>query len=335
MRKLQFSALLGLSWLLAAACSSTTPSATSTPAAGAGAGAFSAGGSPISAGSGGSLSSPAGSAGTSAAGEDSAAGGQPDLSEAGAAGAANADEPAPDGWTLRWSDEFEGPAGQQIDTKKWKYSVGPANVNSELEYYTDRLENSALDGQGHLLITARKEAYKGRNYTSAKFTSAGLFQVKYGRLEARIQLPAGKGLWPAFWALGTNINSVGWPSCGEIDIMETMGSQLSINRGSLHGPGYSGGNPLTAQYHLPAGPDFSQAFHVFAAEWEENVVRFYVDNQLYETRTPKDLSGKTWAYNHEFYMIMNVAVGGQFPGPPDDSIFPRTELIDYVRVYSR
>jgi beta-glucanase (GH16 family) len=148
----------------------------------------------------------------------------------------------------------------RLDKSKWKYSVGPNNANKELEYYSDRPVNSGMDGQGHYLITARKENMNGKAYTSAKFISAGIFSQKYGRFEARIQLPAGKGLWPAFWALGNNINDVGWPECGEIDIMETVGNQLTINRGSMHGPGYSGGNPLTAQYHLQPAPTSPKPF---------------------------------------------------------------------------
>ena len=298
---------------------------------------FAVAGAPNGAGSGGSAGTVLAQAGNPNGGAVPSLGGSP--GEAGTtsdeAGATSGGSSALEGWRLVWNDEFEGPEGARLDKSKWKYSVGPNNANKELEYYSDRPENSGMDGQGHYLITARKENMNGRAYTSAKFISAGIFSQKYGRFEARIQLPAGKGLWPAFWALGTNINDVGWPSCGEMDIMETVGNQLTINRGSLHGPGYSGGNPLTAQYHLQGGADFSQAFHVFAAEWEENVVRFYVDDELYETRTPKDLSGKRWVFEHAFYMILNVAVGGTFPGNPDDSIFPRTMSIDYVRVYSR
>ena len=333
MRRLQFSALLAVSLLSGIACSSAAHSPEGEDAA---AGSLGVAGASSSAGTTGSAAAPSAQASDSAGGAASSGGGAAFQAGAGspAGGAANQDPP-PAGWTLTWSDEFDGDEGKQIDGTKWKYSNGASNVNNELEYYTNRPENSALDGQGHLLITARKEAYNGRNYTSAKFTSAGLFSQEYGRFEARIKLPAGRGLWPAFWALGSNMNNVGWPTCGEIDIMETIGTQLTTNRGSLHGPGYSGDNPLTAQYHLMGDTDFSQDYHVFAIEWAENVVRFYVDDMLYETRTPQDLGGKRWVYDHDFYLIMNVAVGGKFPGDPDDSIFPRTMSIDYVRVYSQ
>jgi beta-glucanase (GH16 family) len=335
MRRLQLSALLGLSWLGALACSSTAAS-TPPPEAGSAGAPVSAAGAPISAaGSSGSVDVGGGGAqaGSSTGGEVSTGGGEPAAGAAGASGAAGTIvQGSPAGWTLTWSDEFDGDAGKQADSTKWKYTNAPSNVNNELEYYSNRPENSALDGMGHLLITSRKEAFNGRNYTSAKMTTQGLFSQKYGRLETRVQLPAGKGLWPAFWALGNN--NVGWPACGEIDIMETIGSELTINRGSLHGPGYSGDAALTAQFHLMGGSDLSQDFHTYAVEWAENVVRFYVDDMLYETRTPQDIPGKQWVYNHDFYLLYNVAVGGQFPGNPDDSIFPQTMTIDYVRVYS-
>ncbi len=332
MRALSWSTLLGLSIATAFACSSTPEGA--APAAGGNAGALGSAGAPNVLASAGSAGAPVAQAGSPAGGDAATAGGGSAPTEGGAAGSTGTDDTPPAGWTLTWSDEFDGDAGKQIDPTKWKYQNSASTVNNELEYYTNRPANSALDGQGHLLINALKEDYNGRHYTSAKFTSKGLFSQKYGRFEARIKLPAGKGLWPAFWALGTN-DSDGWPACGEMDIMETIGSQLTINRGSLHGPGYSGDNPLTAQYKLTGGSDFSQDFHVFAEEWEENVVRFYVDDTLYETRTPQDVSGKKWVYDHTFYLIMNVAIGGKFPGNPDDSIFPRTMNIDYVRVYAR
>jgi beta-glucanase (GH16 family) len=344
MRNLQFSALLGLSWLAAVACSSapTSPQRFS-PVAGS-AGALGVAGAPVSvAGSVGSVDlGGAGSAqaGSPAGGEVSTGGAEPAPSSAGSAGSAGSPGSAGTvgvadplaGWTLTWSDEFDGDAGKQADSTKWKYTNAASNVNNELEYYSNRPENSALDGMGHLLIIARKEAFNGRNYTSAKMSTQGLFSQKYGRFETRVQLPAGKGLWPAFWTLGNN--NVGWPQCGEMDIMETIGTQLTINRGSLHGPGYSGDNPLTAQFHLMGGSDLSQDFHTYAVEWAENVVRFYVDDMLYETRTPQDIPGKQWVYDHDFYVLYNLAVGGAFPGSPDDSIFPRTMTIDYVRVYS-
>jgi beta-glucanase (GH16 family) len=268
----------------------------------------------------------AGYAGTNAAGSGGASGAD--------AGSDTMQPPA--GWVLAWSDEFNGAIGDSLDKTKWAYDVGPNNANMEQEFYTARPQNSGYDGQGHFLITALHEDYMGYQYTSAKFTSSGKYEPTYGRLETRIKLPAGKGLWPAFWALGTNIGDVGWPACGEMDIMETVGDQLTMNHGSLHGPGYSGSSPLTGTFTLPNGATFDDDFHVFAAEWEENVVRFYVDDNLYETRTPADVPpGKKWVYDHDVFMILNVAVGGTWPGDPDNSIFPRSMAIDYVRVYER
>jgi beta-glucanase (GH16 family) len=265
-------------------------------------------------------------------------GGNP-AAEAGAPPAPDVGAPGPDipGWNLVWRDEFDGPAGGAPDETKWNLVVGPNRANAELEYYTARRENSALDGAGNLVITALSEAYMGRLYTSTRMNTNGKFTATYGRFEVRAKLPVGKGLWPAFWLLGANMGQVGWPMCGEIDILENNGTQIAVNHGSLHGPGYSGGSPLTGTYRLPPPAAFNTGFHVFAVEWEQNVVRFYVDNILYQTRTPNDAVGKgPWVYDHPFYLILNVAVGGTFTGTPDaTTTFPQTLVVDYVRVYSR
>jgi len=247
------------------------------------------------------------------------------------------EDAARDGWRLLWSDEFDGPARQSFDGSKWTAQVGRSRTNNELEYYTSRPENVALDGDGNLVMTARKESYMGASYTSARLNTSGRFETTYGRLELRARLPRGQGLWPAFWALGTNEGAVGWPACGEIDIMENVGREPSTNHASLHGPGYSGAHPLTAAYTLSAGQAFADAFHVFTAEWERDVIRFYVDDHLYETRTPADLpSGQSWAYNHAFYLILNIAVGGGLPGDPNETTpFPQEMVVDYVRAYAR
>jgi beta-glucanase (GH16 family) len=270
---------------------------------------------------------------TPARGIDGAPGPQPGT----AVGPDGTPSPEIPGWKMVWSDEFDGPAGGEPDATKWNLVVGPNRANMELEYYTARRENSALDGAGNLVITALSESYMGRLYTSTRMNTSGKFSATYGRFEVRAKLPVGKGLWPAFWLLGTNMSQVGWPACGEVDILENNGTQTTINHGSLHGPGYSGGNPLTAAYRLPAPETFDSAFHVFAIEWEENVIRFYVDNTLYQTRTPTDTIGKgQWVYDHAFSIILNVAVGGTFTGTPDaTTIFPQTLVVDYVRVYSR
>jgi len=250
---------------------------------------------------------------------------------------ASAGDGALAGWNLTWRDEFDGAAGTSADNAKWRLKVGPNGANGELEYYTSRPQNVTLDGNGNLVITALKESYMGYGYTSARLESGGRFQQAYGRFESRIKLPAGQGIWPAFWGLGNNIGQVGWPSCGEIDIMENIGREPSINHGSLHGPGYSGNGSLSGSYRLPDGAAFASDFHVFAVEWEPNVVRFYVDQVLYETRTPADLqSGQRWVFDHPFTIIVNVAVGGGFPGNPNSTTqFPQQMLVDYVRVYAR
>jgi beta-glucanase (GH16 family) len=249
--------------------------------------------------------------------------------------------PTPAAWTLVWSDEFEGPAGATVDLTKWNFDIGGGGWgNQELESYTDRSRNAFLDGNGALVIEALSEPYKGpdgiaRDYTSARLKTKGLFAQAYGRFEARIKIPYGQGLWPAFWMLGANIDSVGWPACGEIDIMENIGREPSTVHGTFHGPGYSGAGGLGAPDSLAGGQRFADDFHVFAVEWEPAAIRWYVDGTLYETRTPADLpAGTHWVFDHPFFIILNVAVGGGWPGPPDaTTVFPQQMLVDYVRVY--
>ncbi len=240
------------------------------------------------------------------------------------------------GWKLVWNDEFEGATGTSPDATHWGFETGGTGWgNNELEFYTARPENASLDGQGNLVITARKEAYMGRDYTSARMTTQGKLEHGYGRYEARMRVPQGQGVWPAFWMLGMDIGSAGWPTCGEIDIMENIGKEPSTVHGTLHGPGYSGDNGIAKAFDLPGGAKFADGFHVFALEWEAAAVRWYVDGALYETRTPSDLpAGKTWVYDHPFFLILNLAVGGPWPGNPDgSSVFPQTLTVDYVRVY--
>ena len=208
--------------------------------------------------------------------------------------------------------------------------------NNELETYTARSENAKIQ-DGNLVITAIEEDFTGtdgilRHYTSARLKTQGKFDQKYGRFEARIKIPAGQGIWPAFWMLGSNINSVPWPQCGEIDIMENIGKEPATVHGSLHGDGYDS----TASYSLGSGK-FADDFHIYAVEWEPSEVRFYVDGHLYDTRTQSVVpAGKVWAFDHPFFILLNVAVGGYWPGNPDaTSSFPQTMLVDYVRVYTK
>jgi beta-glucanase (GH16 family) len=244
-------------------------------------------------------------------------------------------------YTLRWADEFDGDAGSVPDQSKWNYDVGGNGWgNNELETYTRRTDNAFLDGNGHLVIKLIKETFTGqdgirREYTSARLLTKDRFTQRYGRIEARIKVPFGQGIWPAFWMLGANIGEVGWPACGEIDIMENIGREPAVIHGSLHGPGYSGGSPLTGTYTLPSGQKFADDFHIFAVEWEPAAIRFFVDGSLYQTKTTADAAGKRWVFDHPFFIILNVAVGGNFPGNPDDTTtFPQTMTVDYVRVFT-
>jgi beta-glucanase (GH16 family) len=248
--------------------------------------------------------------------------------------------PAPT-WTLVWSDEFDGPDGSAPDPTKWGYDLGGNGWgNNEWETYTNRTQNAQVTA-GNLVITAANEVYTGadgitRNYTSARLISKGKFSQAYGRMEARIRIPYGQGIWPAFWMLGDNIGTVGWPTCGEIDIMENVGKEPGTVHGTVHGPGYSGANGIGAAYSLVSGR-FADDFHIFALEWELNTLRFYVDGQLYKTTTASDIpTGTTWVFDHSFFFILNVAVGGGWPGYPDGTTtFPQTMQVDYVRVYKR
>jgi beta-glucanase (GH16 family) len=242
-------------------------------------------------------------------------------------------------WSLVWSDEFNNP---KLDTSKWVYEIGGGKWgNQELEFYTNQPSNLSIQN-GNLTIVARPEKRtdsnkKTWNYTSARIKTFGKFAQTYGRFEARIKVPFGQGIWPAFWMLGANIEKVDWPNCGEIDIMENIGKEPGIVHGTIHGPGYSGAGGIGDSYTLPHGQRFADDFHVFAVEWEPQAIRFYVDNDLYATRTPADLpSGKKWVYDHPFFLLLNLAVGGDWPGNPDAStVLPQTMLVDYVRVYSQ
>jgi len=238
-------------------------------------------------------------------------------------------------YVLVWADEFDGPVDTPIDPEKWVHDVGGGGWgNNQLEYDTDRPENASLDGEGSLRIIAREEEFGGRDYTSARIKTQGLFEQTYGRFEARIKLPRGQGIWPAFWMLGSNFPEVGWPECGEIDIMEYRGQEPYRILGSAHGPGYFGARPYSTTYDLPVG-NFDEGFHVFSIEWTENRITWFVDDVPYQRMRPEDLpvNGR-WVFDQPFFLILNVAVGGNFVGSPDASTqFPQTMLVDYVRVY--
>lgn len=235
-----------------------------------------------------------------------------------------------------WADEFT--IDGTPDSSKWNFDIGTGQNgwgNNELQYYTDRLQNIEVKN-GMLHIKAVKESYLGSSYTSAKMTTKGIFEQKYGRYEAKIKLPWGQGLWPAFWLLGDDSNgTVIWPQIGEIDIMEYRGQQPTITHGSIHGPGYSADQAITKSYTLPNNR-FDTDFHIFGIEWGPNYINYYVDDVLYNQITPKNLPvGAEWVFNDtNFYIILNLAVGGSFVGSPNtQTVFPQEMIVDYVRVY--
>jgi len=252
----------------------------------------------------------------------------------------------PPGYTLVWSDEFSSPDGALPDPAKWTYDIGGNGWgNQELEFYTDHPQNAHI-ASGNLVITAQKEktvpaSGEAREYTSARLKTQNLFSQAYGRFEARIKIPKGEGIWPAFWMLGDDITAVGWPKCGEIDIMENIGKEPSAVHASIHGPpDPASGKPtadLTTKFSLPGNPKLADDFHLYAVEWEPNELRFFIDQTKYATFTRKQWPANApWPFDHKFFIILNLAVGGSWPGPPDNStIFPQQMLVDYVRVYTR
>jgi beta-glucanase (GH16 family) len=245
------------------------------------------------------------------------------------------------GWSLAWSDEFDGAAGSPPDPAIWQPEIdGHGWGNDELQSYSDSSENAALDGAGNLAVVVRRVdpelrgRFDGCEYSSARLVSKDRAAFSYGLVQARIRLPQGRGIWPAFWMLGRNIDEVGWPRCGEIDVMENFGKDPTMVHATVHGPGYSGAGGITASYRVDAG--LADDFHVYAVHWEPDRIRWYLDHRLYATVTPDDLHGNPWVFDHEFYFLLNVAVGGTFSVDPDPSgAFPQAMLVDYIRVHER
>jgi beta-glucanase (GH16 family) len=235
---------------------------------------------------------------------------------------------------LVWQDEFDTEGA--VNSNNWTHEIGTGTNgwgNNELEYYTDRSENATVQN-GLLVISAKNEEFNGSSYTSARIITKGKFEQTHGRFEARIKLPSGQGIWPAFWLLGDDSNgSEIWPQIGEIDIMENVGDEPTKIFGTVHGPGYSGGESIGKSYELQ-NDRFDAGFHVFGIEWGQNYINYYVDDVLYNQITPDDVTGE-WVFNDgPFYIILNVAVGGSYPGSPNAStVFPQNMLVDYVRVY--
>ena len=218
----------------------------------------------------------------------------------------------------------------------WSFDIGNGIDgwgNQELQYYTDRTENVTVQN-GVLLITAQQEDFEGSQYTSGRLLTKDKFEEEYGRFEARMRLPYGQGIWPAFWMLGADIDDNPWPGAGEIDIMEYRGQEPTVLIGSVHGPGYSGGEAVSKEYTLE-NDRFDTGFHVFGIEWGPNYINYYVDDVLYNQITPEDVPGQ-WVFNKPFYILVNLAVGGTFVGPPNaQTEFPQTLIVDYVRVYKQ
>ncbi|MEI8342333.1 MAG: glycoside hydrolase family 16 protein, partial [Verrucomicrobiota bacterium] len=238
---------------------------------------------------------------------------------------------------LIWSDEFNS---SSLDTTKWGFEVnGKGGGNGEKQYYTNRQQNAKIT-DGKLVITARKENFQGpdgkREYTSARLVTKGKADWKYGRFEARLKFPKGKGYWPAFWLMPTGSVYGGWARSGEIDIAEVIGDKPNILYGTLHyGDKWPKNTHTGDKIILPSG-DFSDDFHVIAIEWEEGEIRWYLDGKLYQTQTQWHSAGGPFPapFNQKFFIILNVAVGGAWPGPPaPDTVFPQAMEVDYVRVY--
>jgi len=228
---------------------------------------------------------------------------------------------------LVWSDEFNSEGAP--DAKKWGYDLGNGSGgwgNNELQYYTSRPENVIVTG-GVLKIKAFKENYGGFGYTSARLLSKGKFSFKYGKVEVSAKLPAGVGTWPAIWMLGDDISTVGWPACGEIDIMEHRGSEINKIFGTIHYPGHSGGNAVGNTKTIS---NATTEFHIYTLEWTAAFIKFYVDNQLFHTV----VNSANIPFNQEFFFILNVAMGGNFGGNVDPAFTNATMEVDYIRVYN-
>jgi beta-glucanase (GH16 family) len=244
---------------------------------------------------------------------------------------------------LIWSDEFNGPAGALPDPTKWGYEQGASGWgNNELECYTTAPGNVSQNGAGDLVITAIRQPGhicsdgKPTDYTSARILTQNKFTAKYGRLEVRAQVPTAPGTWPAFWALGANITTVQWPRAGEIDVMETIGKTPNIVYGTVHGP-KSNSSPFSVQTKKDTGADLSVGFHTYAVDWTPDSLTFLLDGVAYGTVTKKDVekANGTWVYDHDYYLLLNLAIGGNFPGAPTvTTTWPQKYTIDYVRVYS-
>ncbi len=258
----------------------------------------------------------------------------------------------PVSYKLLWSQEFNTKKAGAPDPKIWGYDVG-MGVNGELEFNSNSTKNVAVDGKGHLVITANRIADSSFNqvgtskadtailnrcsyycqFTSGRIKTAGKVGFRYGRMEARLRVPDGLGTWPAFWMLGASLqNGDSWPGCGEIDILETRGSMVNAAFGTIHGPGYSGGQGKGSVYDNVK--PLSAGYHTYVIEWLPNVINFFVDGNNYFSVNSKDVAPNEWVYNHEFFLIVNLAMGGEFTGDIDPAITQKQLTLDYIRYYS-
>ncbi|MEL6347561.1 MAG: glycoside hydrolase family 16 protein [Myxococcota bacterium] len=240
-------------------------------------------------------------------------------------------------WELVWNDEFNGAADTLPNAANWDYDIGTGDNgwgNNELQYYTNSVDNVSMNGDGFLAITGKREVIEDSQWTSARIVTQDKFEFLYGRVEARIKLPFGTGLWPAFWMLGYDIDDISWPFCGEIDVMENFARSATEISGTIHGPGYSAGDAFGAEYEFPEGEDVT-GFHVYRVDWDPEHIAWYVDDVLYHTAHPGDVNGG-WVFDHPFFLLLNLAIGGNPVEAPDESTPDSNEmLVDWVRVYQR
>jgi beta-glucanase (GH16 family) len=236
-------------------------------------------------------------------------------------------------YQLVWQDEFDG---AQIDSASWGFQTGGGGWgNNELEYYTDRPENASVSN-GNLVITARKEDYNGRSYTSARMVTKDKRSFQYGRFDIRAKLPKGQGIWPAIWMLGQNIDQVGWPACGEIDIMELLGHAPDTVYGTLHwGPGETQHRSKGNRFALANG-SFSDDFHLYSTIWEPDSLQILVDDHPYFSITRDQFAANEYPFDKPQFFLFNIAVGGDWPRSPDSTtVFPQQMLVDYIRVFQK
>ncbi len=239
------------------------------------------------------------------------------------------------GWKLVWEDEFEG---NEINKNWWTHEIGNGNNgwgNNELEYYTDSKNNSRVEN-GNLIIEARNDSWNGHKYTSARMVTKDKISTSYSRTDIRAKLPYGQGIWPALWMLGNNINKIGWPACGEIDILEMIGKQPSISYATVHFGNDFANHKSSGNHYTLSNGILNDRFHVFSVVREINQMWFFVDDILIHEFNPADTQGASYPFNQDFFFIFNVAIGGNWPGNPDDTTpFPQKMIVDYIRVFEK